>query len=205
MRSWPRVVARRAPFCDRGRTVLAGFQDAFVALVADGALRRRFAADPDAALDAYQLDERARAALRAIPVESLDKFARALIAKRWHELARVVPLTRRVSPRLRVHHREWALEHPTRARDTTLPPGVAEALRAETALRDVLAGEGEAPYAADLWMLEVRRAAARVGEPVPELASRFSIVEIAAQVHRGLLPVDPPPRPMQIRFERRHA
>ena len=181
MRSWPRAVARRASFCDRGRTVQVGFQDAFVALVADGALRRRYAADPDAALDAYRLDGRARAALRAIPVETLDKLARSLVAKRWHELARVVPLTRRVSPRLRAHHRAWALEHPARARDTTLPPGVAEALRAETALRDALAAdEGEAPYAADLWMLEVRRAAARVGEPVPELASRFSICSTGA-------------------------
>ncbi|HWU89033.1 MAG TPA: Os1348 family NHLP clan protein, partial [Kofleriaceae bacterium] len=137
---------------------MVGFQDAFVALVADAALRRRFVADPEAALDGYALDARERAALRGIPVETLDRFARSLIAKRWHELARVVPLTRRVSPRLRTHHRMWALEHPARTRDTVLPPGVAEALRAEAALRDALADEGEAPYAADLWMLEVRRA-----------------------------------------------
>lgn len=182
---------------------MVGFQDAFVALVADAALRRRFAADPEGALDGYGLDGRARAALRGIPLEAIERFARSLVMKRWHELARVVPLTRRVSPRLRVHHRAWALEHPARARDTVLSPGVTEALRAEGALRDALADEGEAPYAADLWMLEVRRAAARAGEPVPELVSRFSIVDIAAQVDRGLLPIDPEPRPMRIRFERR--
>ena len=115
--------------------MLVGFQDAFVALAADLALRRRFAADPDGALAGHDLDARERAALRAIPREALERFARALVAKRWHELARVVPLTLRVAPALAAHHRAWALVNPARAGEAILPPGVAEALRAEAARR----------------------------------------------------------------------
>ena len=180
--------------------MLAGFQDAFVALAADIALRRRFAADPDAVLVGYALDARERASLRAIPADALEHYARSLVAKRWHELARVVPLTLRVAPGLAAHHREWALAHPARANTPIASPGVAEAMRAEAAMRDALSGEAEAPYAADLWTLEVRRAAARAGAEVPDLASRFPIVELAASVARGLLPIDPDPAPRPVRF-----
>jgi hypothetical protein len=73
-------------------------------------------------------------------------------------------------------------------------------MRAEAAMRAALAAEAEAPYAADLWTLEVRRAAARAGAAVPDLASRFPILELAASVARGLLPIDPAPRPVVVRF-----
>lgn len=183
--------------------MLGAFQQAFVALAADARARRRFALDPGVALSSYDLSAAERAALTALPVEQIERFARSLVAKRWSELARVVPLTLRVSPRLAERYRAWALEHPARAVEHVLAPGVAEALRALSALRTGLAAdEAEASYASELLAFEVLRAAAHGDGVERELRCRFAIAEIAAEVERGLLPIDPEGQQTKVRFER---
>jgi hypothetical protein len=183
--------------------MLAAFQEAFVSLAADARLRRSFARDPLAALAPFALAEHEHAALCGIPREQLERFARSLVVKRWGELARVVPLALRVSPGLPQRHRAWALEHPAQAADSPLPPGVAEGLRVLPALHAELAGDPvEACYTADLFAFEVLRAAARSDGVARMLRSRFALLEIAADVQRGLLPIDPEPQPTELCFER---
>jgi hypothetical protein len=184
--------------------VVAAFQDAFVALAADVQLRRAFARDPDAALRALdvQLDPRARAALAAIDPAALDRYARSLLAKRWSDVARVVPLAERVVPQLGARYRGWLAEHPAPAHDTVLGPGVAEALRALPALRAQLSGDGDTPYAADLYAFEVLRAASCGDGERRALRSRFAIHAIVEDVARKLLPTDPPLAPHDYAFER---
>ncbi|MEO8183184.1 MAG: hypothetical protein ABI895_30500 [Deltaproteobacteria bacterium] len=183
--------------------MLAAFQEALVSLAADAGMRRRFATDPEAALQPFVLGVAERAALCAIPVERLERFARALVSKRWGDLARVVPLTLRVSPSLPRRYRAWALEQPATAVHGVLCPGAAEGLRALSALHASLANdEREARYAADLFAFEVLGAASR-GDGEPRgLNSRFALVAIADDVRRGLLPVDPEARATELRFER---
>lgn len=183
--------------------MLAGFQEAFVSLVADARLRRHFAADPEATLLPFALAAAEQAALRAIPFERLERFARGLVSKRWGELARLVPLTLKVSPSLPRRHRAWALEQPALARDTVLSPGAAEGLRALSALHAGLVSDArEACYAADLFAFEVLGAASREDGELRGLKSRFTLVAIAEDVWRGLLPVDPEPAATELCFER---
>lgn len=183
--------------------MLAAFQEAFVALAADAAARRSFARDAAAYLARFELDEDERAALCAIPREQLESFARSLVAKRWSELVRVVPLSLRVAPSLRERHRAWALEHPARVRDGVLSPGAAEGLRAFAPLSEQLAAdEAEAAYAADLLTFEALRAASSEDGLPRSLLSRFALGEIADRVARGLLPIDPELAPTELRFER---
>jgi hypothetical protein len=183
--------------------VLAAFQEAFVLLSADARLRRAFAHDPEAALAPFQLGVGERAALLAIPFARWEGFARSLLAKRWGELARVVPLTLRVVPSLGDRYLRWAGEHPARVCEGVLSPGSAEGLRALEALHTELAAdECEALYAADLLAFEVLRAASRGDGVVRTLSSRFEIPAIATSVGRGLLPVDPELRPMEVHCTR---
>jgi hypothetical protein len=179
----------------KGSRVLVGFQDAFVALAADARLRR----DREAALAGSALDDRERAALRAVPDDQLERYAQSLVAKRWGELARVLPLTLRVAPGLAERYRAWALEHPATAHDTVLAPGVAEALRAPLSR---LLDERDPPYAPDLATFEALRAASRGDGEARSLRSRFAIHAIAEDIARGLLPIDPDPEPTELRFER---
>ena len=182
--------------------MLAGFQDAFVALAADADLRHRFRTDAKAALADFELTPREHAALVAIPLPALERYARSLVAKRWSEVSRVTPLTLRVAPGLGATYRAWAAITPARAIDTLLSPGVAEALRAHDAIRAALAHPAEASYAADLWSFEVLRAASRGDGEIRTFASRFAIQAIAAEVERGLLPIDPDLQPTTVRFVR---
>jgi hypothetical protein len=189
------AVAGEGRFC-KGSRVIAGFQDAFVALCTDVRLRR----DREATLARFRLDDRERAALRAIPADALDRYARSLIAKRWGELARVLPLTLRVAPRLHERYTRWALAHPATALDTVLAPGVVEALRAPLAA--LLCDEAEPPYAAELAQFEALRAASRADGHVRAQKARFAIHAIADDIARGLLPIDPDFAPTELRFER---
>ena len=183
--------------------MLAAFQEALVSLAADARLRRRFAANPRAALLPFALAAPERAALCAIPVERLERFARALVSKRWGELARLLPLTLRVSPGLARRYRAWALECPVLARDGLFSPGAAEGLRALPALHASLVNDPrEACYAADLFAFEVLGAASRGDGERRGLKSRFALAAIAEDVRRGLLPVDPEPRATELGFER---
>jgi hypothetical protein len=186
--------------------MLAAFQEAFVQLAADAGLRRSFGREPRAALARFELAPEERAALCAIPFEQLESYARSLVAKRWAELARVVPLALRVTASLSRRHRAWALEHPAQVMDGVLSPGAAEGLRALGPLRaGLIADEREVAYAADLFAFEVLRAASREDGTPRELRSRFALVSIAEDVQRGLLPVDPEPQPTLLRFERAHV
>jgi hypothetical protein len=183
--------------------MIAALHDAFVALATDAALRRRFAADPDAALARFALGPAERAALCGIEPTALDRYARSLVAKRWGEVARVVPLALRVAPSLPDRYHTWALGHPAPVAETVLSPGIAEALRALPALHAELApDEREAPYAADLYAFEVLRAASRGDGIVRTLTTRFELHAIADDLGRGLVPVDPDQVRTIYRFDR---
>jgi hypothetical protein len=183
--------------------VLVGLQNAFVALATDAKLRRLFGQDRDAALAGFDLAVTERAALRALPVAPLERYARSLIEKRWGEVVRVVPLTMRVAPSLRDNYRAWALEHPASVRDHVQSPGAAEAQRALIAMRAALSDEAEAAYAADLYAFEVLGAASRCDGMERTLRSAFAIQDIAAEIARGLVPIDPDHAPTEIVFGRR--
>ncbi|NVB81217.1 MAG: hypothetical protein HOV81_22670 [Kofleriaceae bacterium] len=181
--------------------MLVDFQNAFVRIVTDARSRQRFFRDPDELLADFSLGEQERAALRALPRDAIERYAHSLVAKRWDQVQRIVPLTLRVCPHLGVEYRAWALEHPARVSEMRLSPGAAEALRAHDALRSVLDDESQASYAADLWSFEVLRAAARGDGQARTLASRFPIVEIAREIESGLLPIDPAPDATEVVFD----
>lgn len=171
-------------------------------LAADAALRARFARDPERALAPFELTARERAALCSIELADLERYAQSLIAKRWDEVARIVPLAIRVVPSLGALYRTWAASHPARGEPASPSPGIAEALRAERALAAMLADEAHAPYAADLWRFEVARAAARRDGVVRMLSTRFAVHALGDDIARGLLPFDPPVRATEYRCER---
>lgn len=182
--------------------MIAGFQDALVALATDRALRRRFAREPDTALAGFALEARAAAALRAIPLPALERYASSLEAKRWGEVARVVPRTLKISRSLPRRYRAWLGAHPAPLTDHVQSPGVAEALRALSAMRRALADDGEAVYAADLFAYETCAAASRTDGVARTLASRFALHAIAHDLDAGVIPMDPDPTPHAYRFER---
>jgi hypothetical protein len=180
--------------------VIAGFQDALVALATDRALRRRFAMDGEAALAAFALEPRAKAALLAIPFEALDRYASSLEVKRWDEVARVVRHTLKIVPGLPQLYRAWLGAHPAPAVDGVQPPGVAEALRAMPAMRAALATDEHAVYVADLYTYETF-ASARLADVPRGFASRFALHAIVRELDAGVIPIDPDPAPYVYRFE----
>src|SRR5260221_1126177 len=170
--------------------MLSAFQETLALLATDARFRARFAERGEPALDPFELDDEERSALAAIPREALDRYAHSLIAKRWGELSRTVPLTLRVAPRIERIYRRWVAEHPASAVDTVLAPGPAEGLRALPALAAHLSSGQDATYAADLLVYEVLACCSRSDGARRSLASRFALHEIATDVRRGLLPVD---------------
>jgi hypothetical protein len=178
--------------------VIVGFQDALVALATDRALRRRFVAEGESALASFQLEPRAKAALLAIPFDHIERYASSLEAKRWGEVARVVPRTLKVAPSLPGLYRAWLGTHPAPVTDNVLSPGAAEALRALPAMRKALATDEHAVYTADLYTYETY-AAVRGNR---ELVSRFALHVIARELDTGVIPIDPDPAPHAYRFER---
>jgi hypothetical protein len=182
--------------------VLAALQNALVALALDEARLRRFAAAPEEALAAFELDPPARALLLGIPLSDLRRFADGLRHKRWDDLREVVPLSAGVVSRLGERYRRWLAAHPPRAADDVLAPGVAEGLRALPALAAELRDDpGEAPWAADLLAFEVLGAAARGDGAVRGMRSAYAVHAIASELRAGLVPVDPPCLPHEYRFE----
>ena len=180
--------------------MLAEFQNALVTLAVDRRLRQAFAVDATAVLAQFDLDDRERGSLLALPSIELERFAQGLIAKRWDDLAPVVPLTLRIAPKVASYYREWLAEHPALVSATLLPAGIAEALRCEAIVRQRLVDDDEPGYAADLWSFEIRRAAARRDGEVRTLTSRYAIESIAREVAGGLLPIDPPRQATEVRF-----
>lgn len=180
--------------------MLAEFQNALVALAVDRRLRRAFVIDATAALAQFELDERERATLRQLPSAELERYAQGLLAKRWSDVAQVVPLTLRIAPKVAQYYRAWLADHPAPASVTWLPAGLAEALRSEAAVRQRLVGDDEPGYAADLWSFEIRRAATRRDGELRTLTCRYSITTIAHDIVGGLLPIDPPRQTTALRF-----
>jgi hypothetical protein len=180
--------------------VLAEQQEALVRLCLDARARARFLATGE--IDGIESAAAERAALAAISPAALDRFARSLVAKRWGEVSRVVPLTLRISPRLGQRYRQWLAKSPSPAQDTVLDPGCAEALRALPHLCDALAADvGEASYAPDLLVFEVLARCSR-GDRQPRFArARFAVHELADALARGVVPMDPDPAPTRFRFE----
>jgi hypothetical protein len=147
------------------------------------------------------LDAAERQALHTA-APALDRYARSLIAKRWQEVAAVVPLTLRIAPGLESFYCAWVATRPPIAADTILPPGAAEGLRALGPLREKLSSDRQAEYAADLLAFEVLGACSRTDGVERWLSSRWPLGELAAHIRAFLFPVDPEERPVHFRFDR---
>lgn len=186
--------------------LLADLQDALAALVTDLAFLERFERAPAEALAARwpDLAPDERASLVALDAAALRRCAEGLIAKRWDDLRKVTPLSARVAPALRRHHRRWLESHPATAADTVLGPGEAEALRALPALAARLQADDDAPpWAAELLAYEVLAAcSARDGHERFARAG-CAVHEIAALLRAGQRPaLDAEPAPHRYRFTR---
>lgn len=176
-------------------------QRALVDLCTRGDLRAAFTAGGVAALGDYALSATETRALGAIPVADLDRYAASLTHKRWRAVAGAVPLTVRIAPGLGARYRTWLAANPAPATPSILDPGAGEALRALPELRRWLAARGEhADYAPDLVAFEVLGRCARRDRRARQLRSRYAVHELVADLARGALPVDPPPRPTLYRF-----
>jgi hypothetical protein len=190
-----------ADAANRRLQVLGTFEEALVALATDPARRARLRNEGEASFEGLALDATERRALAAIPVEALERYARSLVAKKWHEVSRTTPLTSRVVPDLARIYRSWAEGHPAVAEDIVLSPGSAEALRALSALRLKLSASRYPDYAADLLAFEVLSACSRADKVERFLTSRWQLSDIAADIAKSLLPADPPEQPTLFRFD----
>jgi len=65
-----------------------------------------------------------------------------------------------------------------------------------------LMSERQAAYAADLLAFEVLGACSRADGAERSLASRWRLDQVAAEIGRGLLPMDPEERLAHFRFDR---
>jgi hypothetical protein len=181
---------------------LSAFQELVVALATRRSLRRRFGSDRESVLAERELEGPERRALLALSLSEIEDYAQALIAKRWTDIERAVPLTLRVCPTLGRLYRRWALDRPPSVSDTALSPGLTEALRALEPLRQLLWDGEHAPYAADLLAYEVLAACARADGTVRTLTSRYALHEIAAELRGRTIPIDPETRPTALCFDR---
>ena len=181
--------------------MIGTFEEALVALATDPARRARLRSEGEASLEGLSLDATERRALAAIPVDALKRYARSLVAKKWHDVSQTAPLTWRIVPDLARIYRSWAEGHPAVAEDSVLPPGSAEALRALSALRLELSAPRHPDYAADLVAFEVLSACSRADKVERFLTSRWQLSDIAADIAKGLLPADPSEQPTLFRFD----
>ena len=182
--------------------MLADFLNALTHVIARASVRRRFFEDPASVLAAFALSAEERRALVAIDRAALDRYATSLVEKRWHELARSVPLSLRVSERaLRHAYVAWLAEHPSPPADTALDPGVFEGLRALAALRASLETKTHlCAFAGDLLAYELSRAASKQDGQERSLNASFAVHSIVADLERGVIPIDPAPQSTRYRF-----
>jgi len=179
-------------------------QNALVRLCTEADRLQRFEQAPDQALEDLDLDARERSALAQIPHEALERYARSLVDKRYAELERAVPLTAKISPRLRRHHRRILDRGALRAADTILSPGSFQALTLLTELREALTLDESAPdYAADLFTFETLRACSAEDGTPRQAKLRFAMHTLVADMKEGLLTVDPPLEPTRYRFSQK--
>lgn len=181
---------------------LSQYQDAWVALATDAALRRRFYATPLEALAPWRPGAEA---LAALPHEALERYARSLVAKRVHEFERAIPLSLKVAPPLTDWYRAWVPTHPAPPGCHVLDPGVTEGLRALRHLTDRLAEVVDmdgpvATYSADLLAFELHRRASAIDGEVRVIQCDHRADQLAAWLASGALPVDPPRAPVSFRF-----
>jgi hypothetical protein len=181
-------------------SVLAKLQDALATLVTDGEVEEVYRRTPGEAIVAVaELD--ARDTLAQLGVEEVLRYARGLRRKRWEDFAVTVPLSVRVIGGLEGRYRTWLQEHPPEARDTVVPPGAAEALRALVDLAEGLNQDpGEAPWAAELLVFEVLGACSRADGVSRGLQAQYAIHRIVEELRAGLVPIDPPLEPHAYAF-----
>jgi hypothetical protein len=177
-------------------------QEVLVAVATRRDVRRRFAHDRAALLADFALTDRERAALLALPLDAIDRYAAGLERKRWSEVARIVPRTLRIVPSLPAIYCRWIGAHPVPAEVSVLSPGASEACRWLAALRDVLGGDGHADYAADLATYEILAAASREDGRERAFASAFGVHQLVRELDADRVPIDPDPAPHAYRFDR---
>lgn len=173
-------------------SVLAQLQDALATIVTDGEVGEMYRRSPDEAIGARAIHG-ARDTLGRLGPGEVLRYARGLRRKRWDDVAATVPLSARVIGGLEGRYDAWLQDHPPEARDTVMPPGAAEALRALSDLADdVRQDPGEAPWAAELLVFEVLGACSRADGISRGLQARYAIHQIAEELRSGLVPIDPP-------------
>jgi hypothetical protein len=180
---------------------LAQLQEALARLVTEGALARVYERAPAEAIAAVAPDAGVREALAGLGVPDVARYARGLRRKRWEDLAATVPHSARVIGALSARYEAWLAAHPAVARDSVLPPGAAEGLRALAELTDGLSDDpGEAPWAAELLAFEVLAACSRADSVPRALEARHAVHAVIEELRAGLIPVDPPVDPHRYAF-----
>ncbi len=175
------------------KATLAELQDQLARVVTDGAALAAFERAPGEALG-------------GLVVADVVRYARGLGRKRWDDVSAAVPLSAQVISNLDGRYEQWLAGHPAPAVDTVLSPGAAEALRALPDLaRGIAADPGEAPWAAELLAFEVLLACSRADRRSRGFRTRFAVHAIAAELRRGLIPIDPAPEPHAYAFDARGA
>jgi hypothetical protein len=169
-------------------TLLAQLQDALATIVADGEVERVYRNAPGEAIAAVA-DQETRQTLGGLERADIVRYARGLRHKRWLEVSATVPLSVRVIAGLEARYDAWLSAHPPTARDTLVPPGAAEALRALTDLtHDLFNDKGEAPWAAELLVYEVLSACSHADGVARGLQAQYPVHAIAEEVHAGQVP-----------------
>lgn len=177
-------------------TTTVSFQDLVMSAAVDQRLRSQLRADPERTAQAQGLDPQEVALLRALPWAALERYARALMRKRWREVHRAIPLSLRVCPVLEALYLEFLGAHPSPPNHGPLPPGLHEALRAlEPLAAAVKSDPAQCEYAPDLLRFEVYcRCSARDAKP-RQLRSRYALHHLTRDLQRGFVPMDPPKAP----------
>ena len=181
---------------------LVQFQNIYCKILVDKDFRERFLADPSSALQGLSLDASSYQALCALPKKQVTQYAKGLLNKRWHEVKACFPQTLKVSTELKEQYIAWLATHPSPLKDSSLPPGQQEALRALPILRKHLQRPGETPYAAALLTYEVLASASRKDGVVRHLKSRFRLDTILEALKIQVIPFDLPVEYTLFRFEK---
>jgi hypothetical protein len=181
-------------------SLLAKLQDGLSTIVTDGEVEEVYRHSPGEAIAAVA-EREARQTLAQLETVEVLRYARGLRRKRWDDVAATVPLSVRVIGGLEERYGAWLQAHPPEARDTLVPPGAAEALRALVDLvEDLHHDPAEAPWAAELLVFEVLGACSRADGVSRGLQAQYAIHRIAEEVRAGLVPIDPPLEPHAYAF-----
>jgi hypothetical protein len=179
---------------------LAKLQNALATIVTDGEVEDVYRRTPGEAIVAVA-DRETHDELGGLEPADILRYARGLRGRRWNEVATAVPLSMRVIAGLEARYDAWLSTHPALARDTVVPRGADEALRAVVDLaHDLFNDPSEAPWAAELLVYEVLAACSRADGVARGLKAQYPIHTIMDELRDGMVPADRPAEPHAYAF-----